>query len=217
VSSRSRALSEAARLAERIWSTTCDELREARIALGLSQEDVARALGVSRHRVGRVERHQVRSATVEYICRHAAAVGLRPSVKLYPIGGALRDAAQVRYIALFVERIRHAWRVRLDVAIPMPGDLRGIDVLLEGTCTIAVEVITRLRDLQAQLRAAQLKQRDIGATRLILVVAGTRANRRALADARGALLATFDLDTRRTMAALAAGLDPGRDAIVVLD
>jgi hypothetical protein len=46
----------------------------------------------------------------------------------------------------------------LDLPIPLPGDLRGIDVLLDnGSCRIVVEVITRLRDLQAQLRAAQLK------------------------------------------------------------
>ena len=81
----------------------------------------------------------------------------------------------------------------------------------------AVEVITRLRDLQAALRAAQLKQRDIGAERLIIVVAGTNANRRLLDAARPALVASFELDTRRTLATLAAGQDPGRDAIIVLE
>jgi hypothetical protein len=38
----------------------------------------------------------------------------------------------------------------------------------------------------------------------------------ALAEARPTLLASFDLDTRRTLAKLRAGEDPGRDAIVVL-
>lgn len=71
-------------------------------------------------------------------------------------------------------------------------------------------------DLQAQVRAAQLKARDIGATRLIVVVAGTHANRRSLAEARSTLAAGFDLDTRRLMADLAAGRDPGRDGIIVL-
>jgi hypothetical protein len=50
----------------------------------------------------------------------------------------------------------------------------------------------------------------------VIVVAGTRANRAALADARPTLTGAFDLDTRRVMADLAAGRDPGRDAIVAL-
>lgn len=193
------------------------ELREGRLARGLTQSAVARALSCSRSRICRVELARVRHLRVEYLARHAAVVGLRLSVKLYPAAGALRDEAQVRYIARFVERIGHLWRVRLDVPIPLPGDLRAIDVVLDGACVICVEVITRLRDLQAQLRAAQLKQRDFGATRLIIVVAGSNANRRALNEARATLLASFDLDTRRTLAKLRAGEDPGRDAVVVLD
>ncbi len=184
---------------------------------GASQAAVAQHIGVSRHRVGRVERRKVSTLSLGYLSRHGAAVGLRLSVKLNPVGGGLRDAAQARYIARFVERIGSAWRVALEAAIPLPGDLRAVDVLLEGPCRVCVEVITRLSDLQAQIRAAQLKQRDIGATRLIIVVAGTHGNRRTLEAARGALVATFDLDTRRTMAQLANGRDPGRDAIVVLD
>jgi len=144
-------------------------------------------------------------------------LGLRASVKLYPIGGAIRDVAQARYIEKFVGRIGRAWRIRLEATLPIAGDLRAIDVLLEGPIVIAVEVTTRLTDLQAQLRAAQLKARDVGADRLVIVVAGSHANRRALADARSILAANFDLDTRRTLAALADGKDPGRDAIVVLD
>lgn len=217
VPSRSKAIESAIRLVDRTLNAVSDELREARLTSGLAQSEVGRALGVSRMRVSRVERRKLRSISLEYVARHAAVVGLRLSVRLYPVGGGLRDRAQARYIARFVERIGHIWRVQLDVPIPLPGDLRGIDVYLTGACTIAVEVITRLTDLQALLRAAQLKQRDIGATRLILVVAGTHANRRALDEARSTLLATFDLDTRRTMERLAAGDDPGRDAIVVLE
>ncbi len=215
--SRSKAVESAIRLANSTMAAVSEELRGARILRGLAQEEVGRALGVSRMRISRVERHRVQSISLEYLARHAAVVGLRLSVKLYPIGGALRDAAQARYIARFVERIGHLWRVRLDVPIPLPGDLRGIDVYLTGACSIAVEVVTRLTDLQAVLRAAQLKRRDIGADRMILVVAGTHANRRTLDEARSTLLATFDLDTRRTLAKLVGGEDPGRDAIVVID
>ena len=80
---------------------------------------------------------------------------------------------------------------------------------------MAVEVITRLADLQAQLRAAEQKARDIGATRTVLIVAATHANRRAVAEARPALLAAFDIDARRVLADLAAGRVPPRDALVL--
>jgi transcriptional regulator with XRE-family HTH domain len=193
------------------------ELRETRIASGVSQQGIADRLGVSRSLISRVERGTVVRLRLDHVVRHGAALGLKPSLKLYPVGGGLRDAAQVRYIRKFVARIGRAWRVSLDVPVPIPGDLRGIDVLLQGACVIAVEVVTRLRDIQALLRAAQLKQRDIGATRLIIVVSGTHANRRALAEARLSLIATFDMDSQRVLATLARGQDPGRDAIIVLD
>jgi transcriptional regulator with XRE-family HTH domain len=204
------------RQADRLTAAVADELREARLSRGLTQSQIGRAIGAERGWVSAVERAKAKNLTLSRLARHAAALGLRMSVKLYPAGEAIRDAAQVRYTARFVERVGQAWRVRLEVPIPLPGDLRAIDVFLEGACTIAVEVATRLRDVQALVRASQLKRRDVGATRLIIVVAGTGANRRALAEARPALTATFDLDTQHTMRALAAGIDPGRDAIVVL-
>lgn len=148
---------------------------------------------------------------------HAASVGLKLSVSLWPVGGGVRDAAQARYISAFVARVGRAWRVVLEAPIPIAGDLRAVDVLLaRGGVRVAVEVITRLADLQAQVRAAQLKARDIGATRLVLVVAGTHANRQALAAVRASLVEAFDLDTGRVMADLAGGADPARDAIIVL-
>jgi len=144
-------------------------------------------------------------------------VGLKLVVKLYPLGGGIRDAAQAHYVAAFVARVGRLWRVMLEAPIPIQGDLRALDILLTSErARIAVEVITRLADLQAQVRAAQLKARDIGATRMVLVIAGTHANRRALASARPTLVPAFDLDSRRLLADLAAGRDPGRDGIVVL-
>jgi len=216
VPSRARALTDAEQRLSRALIDVCAELRNARLARGLSQAAVARSLGVDRSQISRVENNRVRHLSLAAIWQHAAIVGLRPSVKLYPVGSPLRDVAQVRYIAKFVERVKRNWTVRLDVPMPIPVDLRAVDVLLTGSCTIAVEVVTRLHDLQAMLRSAQLKQRDIGATRLIIVVVGSESNRRLLEDARPTLLSTFDLDTRRTMARLEAGEDPGRDAIVLL-
>lgn len=214
---RIRPVNEAPRLAAHIRLSVATDLRQARLALGATQTQIADALGVSRNVVSRVELGKAPDLTIGHMVRHAAAVGLKPSVKLYPVGGGVRDVAQARYISKFVARVGAAWRIRLDAPIPLAGDLRAIDVLLSGICTIAVEVVTRLTDLQAMLRAAQLKQRDIGAQRLIIVISGSHSNRRVLAEFRAVLGPSFDMDTQRVLARLRKGEDPGRDAIVVLD
>ncbi|HEX7171215.1 MAG TPA: helix-turn-helix domain-containing protein [Candidatus Limnocylindria bacterium] len=214
---RTRALDDARRAWARMTVDLGEVLRAARHIRGLTLRQVGVAIGASQSEVSRRELGKAPRLNGEKLAIHAAAVGLRLSVKLWPVGGGIRDVAQARYIARFVARVGRAWKVVLEAPMPQVGDLRALDILLAGLhLRIAVEVITRLADLQAQLRAAQLKARDVGATRLVLVIAATHANRNALATARAALVATFDLDTRRVMADLAAGRDPGRDAIVLL-
>lgn len=217
MASRTRAADDSRRAWERTAREIGDALRSARHILGVTQTEIGSAIGVSAPEVCRRELGRARRLSGEKLAVHAAAVGLKLVVKLYPVGGGIRDAAQARYVAAFVARVGRPWRITLESPIPLSGDLRAVDVLLvSDRARIAVEVITRLADLQAQIRAFQLKARDIGATRLILVVAGTHANRNALAAARATLVPAFDLDTRRLMADLAAGRDPGRDGIVVL-
>lgn len=208
-------------LARHAWHRTRfdvgDQLRRGRHILGLTLEQVGAAIGVSKSEVSRRELGKAPWLTGEEIAIHAAVVGLRLSVKLWPVGGGVRDAGQARYVAALVARVGKAWKVSLEAVIEIAGDLRAVDILLvRGSARVAVEVITRLADLQAQVRAAQLKARDIGATRLIIVVAATGANRRTLAQLRPTIAATFDLDSRGVLAALASGRDPGRDAIVLL-
>ena len=207
--------------ARRRWARTAadlgDDLRTARLIRGVTQARIAASIGISQAEVSRRERGRSRRFNGASLAVHAAVVGLRLSVKLWPVGGGVRDAAQARYVAAFVARVGRPWSVTLEAPIDLPGDLRAVDVLLvRREVRIAVEVITRIADLQAQVRAAQIKARDIGATRLVLAVAGSNANRRTLNAAAAMLVAGFDLDTRRILAALAAGTDPGRDGVVVL-
>jgi transcriptional regulator with XRE-family HTH domain len=217
MTARTRIVDEARRTWIRTAHDIGDELRTARHILGVTQRRVGEIIGVSSSEISRRELGRSRLLTGERLAVHAAALGLRLSVRFYPRGGGTRDAAQARYIAAFLARVGRRWRVILEAAIPLPGDLRAVDVLLVGErARIAVEVIVRLADLQAQVRAAQLKARDIGATRLILVIAGTHANRSLLATSRQALVESFDLDSRRILAELAAGRDPGRDGIAFM-
>jgi hypothetical protein len=185
--------------------------------VGASQSKVGSTIGLSQSEISRRELGQAPEFSGRAIAMHASVVGLRLSFNLWPVGGGIRDAAQARLISRFLARVGRPWRARLEAPVPIAGDLRAVDVLLtRRDMRIAVEAITRLADLQAQLRAVQVKARDLSATRLVIAVSGSHANRRALNAARTALAASFELDTKRVMAALAAGRDPGRDAIVVL-
>jgi transcriptional regulator with XRE-family HTH domain len=157
-----RAIDEARRRWRRAQLELGNDLRTGRHIRNLTLRQLAASIGVSASAICRRELGQARMSG-EQLAVHAAALGLRLSVKLWPVGGGIRDAGQARYIAAFVARIGRAWNITLEAPIPIAGDLRAVDVLLAaGSIRIAVEVVTRLADLQAQVRAAELKARDIG-------------------------------------------------------
>lgn len=217
MANRFRGLNQALRNWGRLEREIGEGLRSARIVTGATQQQVADAVGVSASEISRRELGKSRGMTGAKLAVHAAAVGLKLWVRFYPAGGGVRDAAQARYIAAFIARVGRRWHVTLEAVVPIVGDLRAADILLVAHQTrIVVEVITRLGDLQGQIREARAKARDLGATRLILVVADTHANSRILREARATLVPSFDLDSRRVLSEVAAGRDPGRDALVLL-
>lgn len=151
------------------------------------------------------------------LARHGAAVGLKLHARFYPVGGGLRDAAQLDLLRRLRARIGDRWSWRLEAPLNIPGDLRAFDALLiRPDATIAIEAITRLRDAQAQLRQATRKQRDGQVARLVILLRATHYNREALASAADVLATAFPLGTRATLAALTAGEDPGDNGIVLL-
>jgi transcriptional regulator with XRE-family HTH domain len=193
-----------------------DEIRIARIAAGLSQRELARLCGVSHTAIGRMERLDVRRMTVDRLAVVAAVLGLDFRVSLRPTGSPVRDAAHLALIARLRPRVSSTLRWRTEVPIPLPGDLRSADVVIEGPELGAmIEAETRLVDLQATERKARTKQRDLGLGRLILLIADTDHNRRTL-EAHPAFVSQFPVSTRACLLALRDGRDPGGDAIVVL-
>jgi transcriptional regulator with XRE-family HTH domain len=193
------------------------ELRLARITAGLSQAVVAGRSGTSKAQVSRIEHGKVKRLSLLMLARLGAAVGLRFSAQLYPGVRRVLDAPQLALFDRLRQRIAQLWNWELEVPMPQERDLRAVDARISrGSCSIAIEAITRLADVQAQVRAAQRKRRDIGATRLILLVNDSNANRRAIAEVQPMLAEAFTLATRRILAALAAGEDPGRDCLLVL-
>lgn len=173
-------------------------------------------VGLSHSAVGRLERGELQRVTVERIALVAAALGLDLRIGLFPSGSPVRDAAHLALIQRLRQRVGPALRWRTEVPVPLPGDLRSADVVIDGSLVEEmVEAETRLDDLQALERRVRLKQRDLRMRRVILLVADTRHNRLVLAT-HPELLERFPITTRACLAALRDGRDPGGDAIVLL-
>ncbi len=156
----------------------------------------------------------------EMLARHAAAVGLRARIKLYPGDDPIRDAGQVELIKRLRERVERGGRAgtwEFEVPIPQVMDQRAIDAVLNlRDGRVGFEAWVRLADAQAQLRAAHLKQRDAALTRMVVVVKATHANRRALAAAGAGAFDAFPGSTRRILAMLSAGKVPHANGVVLI-
>jgi transcriptional regulator with XRE-family HTH domain len=217
MSNRERNADRATMVGRRLQAELGLDLREARLARGLRGSDVARVANSSKSHVSRLELGLLEDVSLVDLARHAAAVGLKLHARFYPTGGGLRDAAQLDLLRRLRARIGDRWNWQLEAPLNIPGDLRAFDALLTRPgVTVAVEAITRLRDAQAQLRAAALKQRDGQVARLVILLRATQHNREALASAADVLATAFPLGTRATLAALTAGKDLGDNGIVLL-
>lgn len=214
---RERRADRARRKARRAIDGLAHDFRTARDAAGVTQQAVALAGGISRSRYNRFEARRADRLTMEEIIVVGDVLGLDVSVRAFPGGSPIRDAGHVALLARFRERIGPAWHWQPEVPIPIPGDLRNVDVILsQSWIRIGVEVETRLRDLQAVEREIALKKRDAECDRMVLLLAATRANRELVRMLGDAMAVSFPVGTRRALAALAAGADPGGDALVLL-
>jgi hypothetical protein len=145
-----------------------------------------------------------------------AVVGLDVRMQAYPAGDPIRDAGQARLLARLRPRISPVLRWSTEVALAIPGDLRAWDAVIQGRgWRIGVEAETVLDDIQALERRLALKRRDGDVDHVILVVADTTRNRRALESATAAFV-DLPLRTREILAALRDGRDAGQSGIVIL-
>jgi hypothetical protein len=180
---------------------------------------VAHRLGISRSRLSRIELGLETRVPAELLVRYAASVGLDLAVRAYPGADMGLDRAQRRLIQRLMDRLGLDWTWRFEVPLPIPGDQRAFDAVgrhrITGL-TIYVEAETRLEDIQAVLRRITLKCRDGSVTRLVLLVSDTRHNREIVRAAAPELAAMFPAGSRHTLTRLAAGHDPGADALILL-
>ena len=197
-----------------------DDARLARIAAGLSQAEIGRAIGTSHARVGRFERGEVASPSVDFLGAYCAIVGLDLTIRAYPAGDPIRDRAQLALLERLRGRLHTSLRWRTEVPLPIEGDLRAWDAEVSGAQTdrwrARVEAETKIADGQALERRLSLKLRDDPGGHLILLVSDTRSNRAALAAMGVGLRELLPLNTRQILTALTAGRDPGGSGIVIL-
>lgn len=214
---KERPVDRGTRLGRRIITVSGTDLRIARVGLGLSLAEVGRAVGMSHSQVGRIERARHPSVSVMQLSRICSVVGLDLSVRTYPNGSPLRDRAHLALLERFRERVAAELSVRSEVPLPIPGDLRAWDLLIQGAGDpIGVEAETRLVDIQALQRRIELKARDGEVSRVLLVVAASRGNRRAIRDAAPSLEGSFPVPGRVALAALGDGRDPGGSALILI-
>jgi transcriptional regulator with XRE-family HTH domain len=210
-----RAMDRAKERATRLLVAVGRELRASRVARGLSQQHVASGVGISQALLSLIERGLHPTVTVELLTRTAEAVGLDLSLKTYPGGEPIRDAAHAKLLERFRNLTGDAWTWAAEVPLPISGDRRAWDRLLRGAgVVIGVEAETRPTDMQELQRRLALKKRDGQVDRLILVMPNSDWCRRLLR--LNDLEAMFPVPGKVALRALVEGRDPGGDAIVLV-
>lgn len=164
-----------------------EELRDKRLTVGLSQHEVAVALRVSRTTYTRIEGGQSPTLSIRRAAQVAAILGLDLSIRTYPGGNPLRDAAQAerlsRLLALVIAPLSYRTEVGLPQREGQPREQRAWDAMILGRGRrTGVEMEMRIRDAQALERRIDLKRRDDPVDNLVVLVADTRANRAVLRE-----------------------------------
>lgn len=137
-----------ARRARAIGRELGEEIRGARLEHGLSQESVARAVGLSRWQVARIEDGNVPNVSLHHLARLLAVVGLELGARAYPGGRPIRDEAHRRLLDRLRAHVSEQVRWRYEVPVAAAGDARAWDaVIRSGGASIAVEAETRLCDV----------------------------------------------------------------------
>jgi hypothetical protein len=159
----------------------------------------------------------VDDVSVVDLAQVAAILGFELSMGVHPVGEPLRDKGHQALLARFVAGLSEAWRVAREVPLPNLGDPRAWDLVLRiGSCIVGVEAETRVRDVQALARRMHVRQRDGGATAVVLALAETANNRRVLPGLFEALGPGFAASPRAVLRALRGGRPIPGSAVILL-
>lgn len=196
------------------------DLRAARRAAGVTQTQLASRAGISQPMISRIERGVV-APDLPSMARLARGVGHDLSVRLYPSDGIrLRDSGQLGLAEVIRAAAHASWRVSLEVPVGSAPDRRAADMVLANALgVLLVEIERGLRDLQAQLRAAQLKRVALAErlnrqVTLVLAIPDSAAARQAVAPHVAVLRSATPVTSRSAWAAIRSGTPIGADALL---
>jgi transcriptional regulator with XRE-family HTH domain len=196
------------------------ELRVACDAAGLSQRRLAARAGISASRLNRVLLGSV-ATDLDLAERLVQRTGHRLMLRVLPADGVrLRDSGQLAIAERIVREAHASWRRRLELPVGRPPDRRAADLVLDSpAAAIHIEIERRLNDLQAQLRAAQLKRASLSEllgqrVRLVLALSDTTANRQAVAPFSTLLAEALPIGRRGIWAAIRSGEPLGGDGLL---
>ncbi|GIW19977.1 MAG: hypothetical protein KatS3mg065_0273 [Chloroflexota bacterium] len=195
-----------------------DAFREQRLRLGITQADVARAVGTSRSVVSAVE-HGDPGVSLQIRFRFAEVLGFRLRLPAYPDGTPRLYDRNHSLIIEHLLALRHPrWAAVIEAPVPGPGH-RSTDVRLEcGIDIVLAEIETRVRRWEQIVRETHDKARavadEVGPDRRVhclLVLPPTRHNRELTRGLAGSVAAAFPADEEAIRRALtgAEGTWPG--------
>jgi transcriptional regulator with XRE-family HTH domain len=217
VATRERRIDRGRRRARQALARIGEEFREARLSGGLSQSQVADAVGISQAELSRIELGLAPWVTFETLAMIAAVLGLDLPLRAFPVGDPIRDVAQLHLLAKLRALLPTGVTWRTEVPLRIERDLRAWDAVVGGPgWRVPVDAETRLRDVQALARREALKRRDDGTESMILLVADTRHNRRVVRLAKATLTEDFPTAGTVVLAALSRGERPVGNGILFL-
>ncbi len=204
-----KAIHEGDRLLRRTSMRFAEEFRGIRLRAGVSQAAVARAIGVTRSVVCRIERgdpsvsHLIRA-------RAASALGAEFRMAIYPQDAPLiHDAVHARLVERILALRHREWRAVVESPVPGPGR-RSSDIRLDrGTTAVLIEVESRVQAFEAVIRECAGKRAAVAAVaapahhvHVVLALPPTR-HHRALVTAHPEIVATaFPASSMSIMRAL---------------
>lgn len=165
-----------------------EEFREIRLHAGVSQAAIARAVGVARSVICRIEQGDP-DVSPRIRARAAAALGADFRIAIYPEAAPLiHDAAHARIVEAVLELSHPRWLATIESPVPGPGR-RSSDIRLDhGLDTVLIEVESHVRALEAIIREGTEKRAAVAATvgqdrriHVVLVLPPTRHHKTLMA------------------------------------
>jgi transcriptional regulator with XRE-family HTH domain len=204
------AIHEGDRQLRRTCARFGEEFRLVRLRFGVSQAAVARAIGVTRSVICRIEKGDP-NVSPRIRARAAAVLGADFRIALYPQSAPLiHDVAHARIVEGVLKLAHPRWRATVEAPVPGPGR-RSTDIRLDhGLDTVLLEVESRVHALEAIIRECAEKRTavaaDMGASRrrvhVVLVLPPSR-HHQALVSAHPRIVATaFPANNHELEAAL---------------